>query len=204
MRSTEADYADRLVQLSGRSWKRLIPNPYRWHIRRRCFGRVLDVGCGIGRCLAYLDGRGVGVDPNAAAVSVANDRGLIAFAPDELTELTERSDLSGFDTLLCSHVLEHLRRDEAVELLRSWLPRVRPGGRVVLICPQQRGHASDPTHIRMMDPQALTDVCQAAGINVERTCSFPLPASFGRWWVHNETVLIGNWTPENRVLEHIG
>ena len=188
MSSTDAGYAERLSRLEHRSWKRFVPNPYRWHIRRVATGRVLDVGCGIGRCLAYIRPRGVGVDPNDAAVDVARARGLDAHSPDELAE---RPDLTGFDTLLCSHVLEHLDRETGTELLANWLPRIRPGGKVVLICPQERGQASDATHVRLMDPAALRDVCAAAGVEVERVRSFPLPTWAGRWWVHNETVLIG-------------
>jgi len=188
MRSTDAAYAERLSGLEGRTWKRFVPNPYRWHIRRRCTGRVLDVGCGIGRCLAFLDGRGVGVDPNAAAVAKAVDRGFEAYTPDQLAA---RPDLTGFDTLLCSHVLEHLDAETGTDLLRTWLPRLRPGGRVVLICPQSRGQASDPTHLRLMDPPALRDLCAAVGVRVEQVRSFPLPRWFGRWWVHNETVVVG-------------
>ena len=104
----------------------------------------------------FLGGRGVGVDPNTAAVDAAIARGVAAYTPDELLA---RPEITGFDTLLCSHVLEHLDRDAAVEVLRTWLPRIRPGGRVVLICPQERGQSSDATHVRLMDEAALRDVC---------------------------------------------
>jgi 2-polyprenyl-3-methyl-5-hydroxy-6-metoxy-1,4-benzoquinol methylase len=173
--------------LERRSWKRFAPNPYRWHIRRVATGRVLDVGCGIGRCLAYLAPRAIGVDPNATAVALANARGLTAFTPDTFPS----AETKAFDTLLCSHVLEHLEAVEAADLLRRWLPLVRSGGRVVLICPQERGQASDVTHVRLMDPVALRELCDDVGIEVERIRSFPLPARFGRWWTHNETVVIG-------------
>jgi 2-polyprenyl-3-methyl-5-hydroxy-6-metoxy-1,4-benzoquinol methylase len=187
MTSTGTAYADRLARLEQRWWKRLLPNPYRWNIRRTCRGRVLDVGCGIGRCLAYLGGRGVGVDPNRAAVEVARTRGLVAFLPEELAAGGE----SGFDTMLCSHVLEHLTRDDAVDLLRTWLPRIRPGGRVVLICPQERGQRSDPTHVRFVDAGELRSLAADVGVIAEGVRSFPLPRRFGRWWVHNETVFVG-------------
>ncbi|HEY7625699.1 MAG TPA: hypothetical protein VH761_01480, partial [Ilumatobacteraceae bacterium] len=66
MSSTDDAYAGRLQELSGRWWKRFLPNPYRWNVRRLATGRVLDVGCGIGRCLDFVKPRGVGVDPNQA------------------------------------------------------------------------------------------------------------------------------------------
>jgi SAM-dependent methyltransferase len=192
--SLQPEYADRLASLSGKWWKRWLPNPYRWHIRARCGANVLDVGCGVGRCLGFLGpGRAVGVDPNAASIEIARSRGFSAFTPDEFSE--HFADVRNFDTLLCSHVLEHLSAAESEALLREWLPRVVPGGRVVLICPQTRGQASDPTHVRLMDPAALREVCAAVGVEVDRVGSFPLPRWFGRWWVHNETVLVGSVGP---------
>jgi len=154
-----------------------------------CTGRVLDVGCGIGRCLDYLGRRATGIDPNVAAVEIARRRGHDALAPDEAQG---RHDLHDVDTLLCSHVVEHMGRDDAVELLCTWLPRLRPGGRVVVIVPQARGFASDPTHVRPIGRAELVDLARATGVDVERVRSFPLPRSFGRAWVHNETVLIGH------------
>lgn len=192
MSSTDPQYAERLSRLEGRSWKRFVPNPYRWHIRHVATGRVLDVGCGIGRCLAYIRPRGIGVDPSRAAVEAARTRGLDANTPEELLSRLEPAE---FDTLLCSHVLEHLDRETGVELVSTWLPRLRPGGKVVLICPQERGQASDATHVRLMDPVALRDLCGQAGVVVDRVRSFPFPAWAGRWWVHNETVLIGHRNP---------
>lgn len=188
MSSTAPDYASRLQGLEQKWWKRLLPNPYRWHIRQICKGRVLDVGCGIGRCLAFLDGRGVGVDPNAAAVEIARGRGLAAYTPDEFPVVEQEAP---FDTLLCSHVLEHLSGDEGLDLLRRWLPRVRHGGQVVLICPQERGQHSDSTHVRFVGERELRRLAAAAGIVDARVRSFPLTRWFGRVWVHNETVLVG-------------
>jgi len=188
MSSTEPAYAARLAALERQWWKRLLPNPYRWHIRRVCQGRVLDVGCGIGRCLAFLGGRGVGVDPNPAAVEIARARGVEAYTPDELAGM---DDAAEFDTLLCSHVLEHLSRDDGVELLRTWLPRLRRNGRVVLICPQERGQRSDPTHVRFVGEAQMRELAAAIGVIDVTVRSFPLMRWFGRWWVHNETVLGG-------------
>ncbi len=86
MTSTDANYTRRLQRLSGRRWKRLVPNPYRWNVRHLATGRVLDVGCGIGRCLDFVRPRGVGVDPNETSVSVCRQNGHEAYVPDEFAE----------------------------------------------------------------------------------------------------------------------
>ena len=80
MSSTDAEYTDRLQRLSV-AVEAVVPNPYRWNVRRLAKGRVLDVGCGIGRCLDFIRPRGVGVDPNETAIAVCREqrsRGLHA------------------------------------------------------------------------------------------------------------------------------
>ena len=66
-----------------------------------------------------------------------------------------------FDTLLCAHVLEHLDEATGVELIRTYLPYLRPKARVILITPQERGQRSDATHVRFMDEPALTRLARA-------------------------------------------
>jgi 2-polyprenyl-3-methyl-5-hydroxy-6-metoxy-1,4-benzoquinol methylase len=191
MTSTDPAYTRRLQRLSGRSWKRLVPNPYQWNVRRLATGRVLDVGCGIGRCLDFVRPRGVGVDPNETAIAVCVENGHEAYTPAEFAA-AYATDEPGrkFDTLLCSHVLEHLDEATGVELIRSYLSHLAVGARVLLITPQERGQRSDATHVRFMDATALTKLVVQCGLEVERISSFPFPRPIGRWFVYNETVTI--------------
>ena len=193
MSSTDADYTRRLQHLSGRRWKRFVPNPYRWNVRRLATGRVLDVGCGIGRCLDFVRPRGVGVDPNDTAIAVCRENGHQAYVPADFAA-TYPADSTGqrFDTLLCSHVLEHLDEATGVELIRSYLPYLGDGARVVLITPQERGQRSDSTHVRFMDAAALRALVDQCGLVLGKISSFPLPRWFGRWFVYNETVTIAS------------
>jgi 2-polyprenyl-3-methyl-5-hydroxy-6-metoxy-1,4-benzoquinol methylase len=197
MSSTDANYADRLQRLSGRWWKRLVPNPYQWNVRRLTIGRVLDVGCGIGRCLDFVRPRGVGVDPNAAAIAVCRENGHEAYTPEEFAIVAQSAKpVRQFDTLLCSHVLEHLDEPTGVDLIRQYLPHIVSGGRVMLITPQERGQRSDETHVRLMNVAALTSLAKQCGLEIENISSFPLPRLFGRWFIYNETVTIARTETE--------
>lgn len=191
-----ADYAERLAAAVAprRGLLRLADPqiPYRWNIRRMGLGRVLDVGCGAGRNLAHLDGNGVGVDHNPASVAIARSRGLTAHTPAEFASSGDAVE-GGFDTLLMAHVLEHLSPADAHDIVATHLRWVRPGGRVVVICPQQRGHASDPTHITFMPAPAIESVLRSCGVDIARTSSFPFPPWAGRWFTHNETIVSGRW-----------
>jgi SAM-dependent methyltransferase len=183
-----AAYADRLDDVQGAWWKRYAPNPYRWFLRRLHLGFTLDVGCGIGRGLDYLGGNGVGIDHNAEAVRRCRERGFTAYTADEFTA-TPFAIAGRFDALLSAHVIEHLDTDDAAALLPTYLPFVRAGGRVVLVTPQERGFASDPTHVTFTDDDRLAELCTDAGLLVRSRRSFPLPRPAGRWFIYNEFIV---------------
>ena len=185
-------YAYRLQALERRWLTRVfdVQRPYRRNIRRFDLGFVLDVGCGLGRNLGHLDGHGVGVDPDAVAVATARERGLTVFTPGDFAA-SEYAQWGRFDSLLVAHVLEHMPLSEAEALLREYLPHVRAGGRVVMICPQEAGFRSDPTHVEFLDARALAEL--AACCQIVEVCvrSFPFPRRAGRFFRYNETLLVG-------------
>jgi SAM-dependent methyltransferase len=183
-----AAYADRLDEVQGAWWKRYAPNPYRWFLRRQHLGFTLDVGCGVGRGLDYLRGNGVGIDHNAEAVRRCRQRGFTAYTAEEFAA-TPFATAGRFDALLSAHVIEHLGAGEAAALLPTYVPFVRAGGRVVLITPQERGFASDPTHVTFTDDERLAGLCTSAGLLVRSRRSFPLPRRAGRWFIYNEFIV---------------
>ena len=191
--STEgSDYTDRLVRLGQPLWKRVldVQAPYRWNVRR-LFGdrEVLDVGCGIGRNLEHLAPHGVGVDHNENSIEVCRQRGLIAFSTKEFGE-SEYARPGRFGGLLAAHLIEHLPRPDAVDVLAGYLDYLAPGARVVFICPQERGYATDRTHVAFTDFDGLDDVARQLGLRTVRRLSFPLPRAAGPVFPYNEFVLL--------------
>lgn len=186
-------YTERLARLEGARWKRLlnVQAPYAWNARRVCRGRTLDVGCGIGRNLAHLGDRAVGVDHNATSVEVARQRGYRAYTPDAF-EASADAVAGSYDTLLFAHVLEHMLRKDAVALVQSYLPYLREdGGRVVAICPQEAGYRSDASHVEFLDAAALRAVLAEVGFTTVESRSFPFPRVAGRVFPYNEFVVVG-------------
>ncbi|MSR61043.1 MAG: class I SAM-dependent methyltransferase [Planctomycetes bacterium] len=187
--TTSPAYTRYLAERAG--WKRFIDvqAPYRWNLRRLELGFTLDLGCGTGRNLAHLGGHGVGIDHNAHSVAAARARGLDAYTGEEFAR-SPHATPGRFDTLLVAHVLEHLQPAQALALVGEHLPFVKSGGRVVLLTPQERGFASDATHVAFTGFDELERVLTANGLVLVRRYSFPFPRFVGRLFAHNEFVVV--------------
>ena len=183
-------YTDRLVRLATKGWKsRLdVQAPYRWNLRRQDLGRTLDVGCGIGRNLSTLPAGSLGIDHNPTSVAEAKKLGLAALTVEEWN--AARDTYALFDSLLLAHVLEHMTQDEARELIADHLPYVRPGGKVFIICPQERGYRSDDTHVQFLTGEDLVTLVTSLGLELTPWRSFPLPRIAGQWFTYNEFTLL--------------
>jgi SAM-dependent methyltransferase len=187
----DAAYAERRLSAESAWWKRLldVQRPYRSHLRRLRLGSVLEVGCGIGRNLDHLRGSSVGVDHNRRAVEIARGRGLTAFTPEEL-RASPWATPGRFDSLLFSHVLEHMTAAQAADLIRGHLDLLRDGGRVVVLTPQEAGYRSDPTHVEFMDFDKVEALLLQAGLVADARYSFPFPRLLGTVFKYNEFVTI--------------
>ncbi|HEU4332252.1 MAG TPA: methyltransferase domain-containing protein [Lapillicoccus sp.] len=190
--STEtSDYAERLRKKQTVWWKRLlrVQAPYQWNLRRTDLGTTLDVGCGIGRNLATLPAGSLGVDHNVESVRLAKEMGHPVLTTQEFLA-SDRARPGQFRSLLLAHVIEHLDRDDAVDILRTYLPYASPGGKVFIVCPQERGYASDPTHIRFCDESELESIARDVGLEPVRSWSFPFPRRFGKLFIYNEFCVV--------------
>ena len=186
-----ADYAERLRHKQDVWWKQLldVQAPYRWNLRRQGLGRTLDVGCGIGRNLASLSADSVGVDHNKESVAEARRRGHTALDTEGWAASVLRVPAS-FDSILLAHVIEHMDETDAVALLEEYLPYLKPNGKVFFICPQERGYASDSTHVWFVDLDGLAQLSRTVGLAPVRSFSFPLPRVAGKVFLYNEFCLL--------------
>ena len=96
-------------------------------------GKVLDVGCGFGKLLTVLKEAGCyvhGIEIDPVCVMECKKKGL-----DVVQNSFENSNIDSdiYDTVILSHVIEHFRSPSKslIEIRRI----LKPGGRVILICP---------------------------------------------------------------------
>jgi SAM-dependent methyltransferase len=155
--------ANNPIRAMARRWLSgvILPGAVRRLIRAQPSGRsALDVGCGTGRLLAFLE----------ATMSDVATTGVDIGAPPEFHAKGHFARASAFDLpfpdnsfdlVFCSHVIEHLVDPQAV---LSELTRVcRPGGYVYVETPSARSILTflggrfwdDPTHVRPYSPAAL-------------------------------------------------
>lgn len=186
------EYADRLRDLSGARWKQVldVQRPYRWNLHRQGLGRTLDVGCGIGRNLLNLGGDSVGVDHNAESIAECRARGLEAYTTEEWQAGPPVAVRGSFDGLLIAHVLEHIEPEHWEGIVSSYLPYLKPGGTVMMICPQEKGYTTDATHVHFTDGPQMADLATRLGLTVEKNYSFPFPRVAGRFFPYNEFCLV--------------
>lgn len=188
------EYAHRLERIGGASWKKLldVQRPYRWNLRRLGLGRVLDVGCGVGRNLLSLDPLSIGVDHSAECVALARSRNLRAYSVEEF-RCSELAQNGAFDSLLFAHVLEHMDVAAGDRLVSEYLPFLKRGGKVVAITPQEAGFRTDSTHVRFVNTPALQELSERLGLLPLRSYSFPFPRCLRQLFPYNEFVLVAKY-----------
>lgn len=184
-------YTNRLLKLQTVWWKRIVDvqAPYRWNLQRLKPGFTLDIGCGIGRNLINFQGNGIGIDHNLDTVKIARERGLKAFTPAEF-KTSSFNVPHQFDSLLLSHVAEHMTQPEVVELLTEYIHLLKPQGKLIIIAPQEAGFKSDSTHVEFMNFPNIRKIVRLVKCNILQEYSFPFPRIFGHIFLYNEFVAV--------------
>jgi SAM-dependent methyltransferase len=148
--------------------------------------RILDLGCGYGEFLYFLQRRGYanacGVDLGEGQLEIGRSLGVAnlrrADAADVLAESKEE-----FDFISAIDVLEHVPKNEVLKLLGQVYSALRPGGRFVCQVPNLAAFYSplfymDFTHETPFTAPSLKQVLQLAGFEEIRV--FPMgPVAHG-------------------------
>jgi cyclopropane fatty-acyl-phospholipid synthase-like methyltransferase len=136
--------------------------------------RCLDLACGFGNFLAYLDANDVthfiGVDSSLPATNVVSER----FGHNRVVCADVRSFLreskDEFDLVSALDFLEHLSKDELYEVLDLARQRLVPGGKLLVRVPNASGvfgmasRYNDITHETCFTPGSLRDVMSSSGL----------------------------------------
>lgn len=179
-------------QLERGSVRKFVRRIYLDAAVRRLRGSTVDFGCGVGELLRRLPAGSLGLEINPVSVEHCRSRGLDAVVYDGDTDGWSLGVLDpgrGLQSLVISHVLEHLERpmDKLTLLLRAC---GRLGiSRVLVIVPGPRGYESDDTHRTFIDLEMLADpnVVEGTGFALSNSRYFPGNVRFlGDFLPHHE------------------
>lgn len=106
----------------------------------RALVKKLNLGCGDKILPGYIN------------VDVVESR--LGFKPDVLCDLRQLTPFENdsVDEILSVHVVEHFWRWEVVDILKEWVRVLKPGGRMILECPNLLSAA----HELLMNPDAAS------------------------------------------------
>lgn len=179
-------------QVNRSALRKLVRRIYLWSARSKLPGRVLDFGCGIGELLETLPSGSMGLEYNGATVAYCRTKGLDVTWYDGYLDgwaLTGVAEGRQFESMVISHVLEHL--DAPEQVLRALLLAAERLGirRVLVVVPGKAGYRTDATHRTFVDAGMLAAPSSVAGTAFTATSIRYFPGNrraLGDWFPHHE------------------
>ena len=156
----------------------LIAQGIKKFILDRDLHSVLDVGCGTGKMVKFLNESNFdayGCDASNIAVMMAkknNDKNKISLATATRLPFKENK----FDLVISISVVEHITKSQVAEFLQETRKILKPGGYIFLVTPnfaaplrllqgKRWGPYSDPTHINFYTPTNLAETLRFNGFS---------------------------------------
>lgn len=160
-------------------------------------GRVLDVGCGNGRLLAEVAGRGydvIGVEPDPTARAVARSRGLTV-VDGKAETLGEVLGRERFHAVILSHVLEHCF--DPLRAISTSSRLLEPHGLLIVETPNNRAVGRRwagatwnwldvPRHLNFFSSRSLAAACRKAGLEPVAVEHVGYCRQFANDWIETE------------------
>lgn len=117
------------------------------HVKEYSGGKVLDVGCGAGELMSFLDSKGFevsGCDVSPVCVEQSKQNGHDNVWECDMRELKTFYAEDQFDVVTAQHVIEHIPREDRVEALHDMIDIAEE--KVVIVTPSPRHKQFDPEY----------------------------------------------------------
>lgn len=182
-------------QVNRISLRFFIRNFYLKNILKFVKGKCIDFGCGSGDLLSRLPEGSAGTDINKSSIEYCRKNNLTAFVYNVEEDNYELKlfEPCVYDTLIFSHVLEHLENaTEKIRILFASAQRLNIK-RVIIVVPGIKGFAYDKTHMTYIDIDFIykNKLDKLNGYEIFHKKYFPVNSKlFSKYFTHNELVIV--------------
>ena len=141
-------------------------------INKFTFGKILDVGCGIGDYIS-LTKNAIGTDINKYNIRFLEKKGLNAVLMEEgKLPFSENQ----FDSILLDNVIEHLTSPE--KLIKEIVRVSKDNSNLIVGVPGLKGYERDPDHKVFYKKEDLKVLFKKYNYNLSKTLYFPFNFPF--------------------------
>lgn len=163
----------------------LMTHFYNWALPKDLNAKILDIGCGEGGFVFYLQERGFvnasGIDVSGEQITKGQELGISKLFEGDLLEYLHKNK-NTFDLITARDVLEHFTKKEVYEICQAILHALRPGGKLLFQSPNGEGifvgkiFYGDFTHDTLFSVDSSSQLLKSCGYDkvVFKPALFPV------------------------------
>jgi len=146
---------------------------YLKHLPKDLHAKILDIGCGMGHFLNFLSVEGytnsLGIDISEENIEFCKKNNFNVRQADVFSFLKEASD-NTYDTIIMNDLIEHLEKQEVLNLLHLIREKLNHGGLLIIKAPNASNPFMAPssryldfTHELLFTEESLSQVLKICG-----------------------------------------
>jgi 2-polyprenyl-3-methyl-5-hydroxy-6-metoxy-1,4-benzoquinol methylase len=145
--------------------------------------RIIDVGCGTGRMLEWLEKKGFknleGIDASEEQVTLAVKATDAHIIQENINDWDFGSN--NYDLILLLDVLEHQSKSDAIELLQKLKTALKPSGKIIIQVPNCispfgiKIQFGDITHLTAFNEHSLAQMLRISGFDKMKMYPWLIP-----------------------------
>lgn len=176
--TTQWQYTEEISQKSYNLTAKVLEKHISAYLPKDKSVSILDIACGTGHLLYFLQNKGYynsrGIDLGDEQLEIARKMGVKNVEKGNFFEYLKKSE-NQFYIIVASHIIEHLKKEEALEALDLIYKSLKPKGKILLFTPNAASLLgiwltfSDFTHELVFTSQSVAQllrVCNFSNLKI--------------------------------------